>query len=107
MGIPKTGEPSAVNPDASDVCTMLKEAGLHRLRTPHQVHMDCGSGYSRPVVESHIASLLSRGAGQVRYTGLEGAVLQQGMTVLGHNSAVIVQIRHQQWSKRAQSSADC
>jgi hypothetical protein len=26
----------------------------------------------------------------VRYKGLEGAVLQQGMTVLAHNGAVIV-----------------
>jgi hypothetical protein len=102
VGIPKTVKPIAVNPDAHDVCTMLKEAGLHRIRTPHQVHMACASGYSRPVVESHIASLLSRGAGHVRYKGLEGAVLQQGMTVLGHNGAVIVRIRRQQLSKRAQ-----
>jgi hypothetical protein len=38
----------------------------------------------------------------VRDKGLEGAVLQQGMTVLAHNGAVIVRIRRQQWSKRAQ-----
>jgi hypothetical protein len=76
VGIPKTVEPIAVNPDAHAVCTILQEAGLHRIRTPHQVHMACASGYSRPVVESHIASLLSRGAGQVRDKGLEGAVLQ-------------------------------
>jgi len=54
------------------------------------------------VVESHIASVLARGAGHVRYKGLEGAVLQQGMIVLAHNGAVMVRIRQQQWSKRAQ-----
>jgi len=54
------------------------------------------------VVESHIASLLARGAGHVRYKGLEGAVRQQGMTVMAHNGAVIVHIRQQQRSKRAQ-----
>ena len=54
------------------------------------------------MVESHIASLLARGAGHVRYKGLEGAVLQQGMTVLAHNGAVMVRIRRQQLSKRAQ-----
>jgi hypothetical protein len=54
------------------------------------------------VVESHIARVLARGAGHMRYKGLEGAVLQQGMTVLAHNGAVIVRIRRQQWSKRAQ-----
>jgi hypothetical protein len=100
VGIAKTVEPIEVNPSAQDVSDILHEAGLHRKRTPYQVHLACASGYSRPVVESHIASLLSRGAGRVRYKGLEGAVLQQGMTVLGHNGAVIVRIRRQQVSKR-------
>jgi hypothetical protein len=102
VGIPKTVEPIETNPSAQDVLDILNEAGLNRKRTPYQVHAACASGYSRPVVESHIASLLSRGAGQVRYKGLEGAVLQQGMTVLAHNGAVMVRIRRQQWSKRAQ-----
>jgi hypothetical protein len=102
VGIPTTVEPIEVNPSAQDVLDILNAAGLNRKRTPYQVHLACASGYSRPVVESHIASLLSRGAGHVRYKGLEGAVLQQGMTVLGHNGAVIVRIRRQQVSKRAQ-----
>jgi hypothetical protein len=102
VGIPKTIEPIAPTPSAQDVLTILNEAGLNRQRTPHQVHLACASGYSRPVVESHIASLLARGAGHVRYKGLEGAVLQQGMIVLAHNGAVMVRIRRQQLSKRAQ-----
>ena len=102
VGIPKTVEPIKTNLNAKDVFTILTEAGLHRKRTPYQVHLACASGYSRPVVESHIASLLARGAGHVRYKGLEGAVRQQGMTVLAHNGAVIVRIRRQQLSKRAQ-----
>ena len=102
VGIPKTVEPIKTHPSAQDVADILNEAGLNRKRTPYQVHLACASGYSRPVVESHIASLLARGAGQVRYKGLEGAVLQQGMTVLAHNGAVMVRIRRQQLSKRAQ-----
>jgi hypothetical protein len=102
VGIPKTIEPIEANPSAQDVRAILTEAGLHRQRTPHQVHLACASGYSRPVVESHIASLLTRGAGQVRYKHLKGAVVQQGMTVMAHNSAVLVRIRHQSLSKRAQ-----
>jgi hypothetical protein len=102
VGIPKTIEPPPTHPSAQDVFTILTEAGLHRKRTPYQVHLACASGYSRPVVESHIASLLSRGAGQVRYKGLEGAVVQQGMTVMAHNGAVLIRIRHKQLSKRAQ-----
>jgi hypothetical protein len=101
VGIPKTVEPIKAQLSAQDVWDILNAAGLHRKRTPYQVHVACASGYSRPVVESHIASLLARGAGQVRYQGLEGAVLQQGMTVLAYNGAVIVRIRRQQWSKRA------
>ena len=54
------------------------------------------------MVESHIASLLARGAGQVRYKGLQGAVVQLGMTVMAHNGAVGVRIRQQRLSKRAQ-----
>ena len=102
VGIPKTVEPIDPNPSAEDVLHILNEADLHRKRTPYQVHLACASGYSRPVVESHIASLLSRGAGQVRYKGLEGAMVQQGMTVMAHNGAVVVRIRQQQLSKRAQ-----
>jgi hypothetical protein len=54
------------------------------------------------VVESHIATLLSRGAGTVRYKGIEGAVVQQGITVMSYNGAVLVRIRQQKMTKRAQ-----
>ena len=66
------------------------------------MHLACASGYSRPVVESHIAALMSRGADHVRYKGLEGAVVQIGMTVMAYNGAVLVRIRQQRLSKRGQ-----
>ena len=102
VGIPKTIEPVKAHPTPEEIHDLLHGAGLHRIRTPHQVQLACATGYSRPVVESHIASLLARGAGQVRYKGLEGALRQQGMIVLAHNGAVMVRIRRQQLSKRAQ-----
>jgi len=102
VGIPKTIEPIEPHPSAQEVLDILNGAGLNRKRTPHQVHLACASGYSRPVVESHIASLLSRGAGQVRYKGHPGAVVQLGMTVMAHNGAVVVRICQQHLSKRAQ-----
>lgn len=102
VGIPKTVEPINAHPSAQEVLDILNEAGLNRKRTPHQVHLACASGYSRPVVESHIAALLSRGAGSVRYKGMEGAVVQQGMTVMSYNGAVLVRIRQQKLTKRAQ-----
>src|SRR6266852_8851799 len=102
VGIPKSVKPIDPNPSAEEIHDILNEAGLTRQRTPYQVQLACACGYSRPVVESHIASLLARGAGQVRYKGLQGAVVQQGMTVMAHNGATLVRIRQQRLSKRAQ-----
>ena len=102
VGIPKSVQPIAPHPSAEEVRDSLNEAGLHRKRTPYHVQLACACGSSRPVVESHIASFLSRGAGQVRSKGHPGAVRQQGMTVMAHNGATLVRIRQQQLSKRAQ-----
>ena len=102
VGIPKTVEPINPHPSAQEILDLLNEADLNRKRTPYQVQLACASGYSRPVVESHIASLLSRGAGTVRYKGLEGAMVQQGMTVMSYNGAVMTRIRQQKMTTRAQ-----
>jgi hypothetical protein len=102
VGIPTTVTPLNPTPSQQEVKKILSMSGLERSRTPHQVHLACASGYSRPVVESHIATLMARGAGQVRYKGLEGAVIQIGMTVMAHNGAVLVRIRQHHLSKRGQ-----
>jgi hypothetical protein len=102
VGIPKTIERIHPTPTSDEILTQLNEAGLNRQRTPYQVHLASACGYSRPVVESHIASLLSRGAGQLRYKGPHGAVVQLGMTVMAYNGAALVRICQQRLSKRAQ-----
>jgi hypothetical protein len=102
VGLPQTMEPITPQPSAQDVLPIRHEAGLNRQRTPHQVHVACARGSSRPVVERPIASVLARGAGLVRSPGLEGAVLHQRMTVLAHNGAVMVRIRPHHLSKRSQ-----
>lgn len=66
VGIPKTIAPVKAHPSPEEIRDILNEAGLNRQRTPYQVQLACACGSSRPVVESHIASLLARGAGQVR-----------------------------------------
>ena len=101
VGIPRIVAPLPPSPTQEEVRGSLTAAGLHRKRTPHQVHLAFACGYSRPVVESHIASLLARGAGQIRYKGLQGAVVQLEMTVIAHNGAAMVRIRRRQLSKRA------
>lgn len=60
------------------------------------------SGYSRPVVESIIASLLSRGAGELRYKGWHGARVQFSMAVMAHNAATVRRIRYGRLTTRAQ-----
>ena len=77
-------------------------AGVHRKRTPRQVQLACAVGYSRPVVESIIASVLSRGAGQLRYKGWHGACVQLTMAVMAHNAATVRRIRCGQLTSRAQ-----
>lgn len=66
MGIPPSLEPINPAPSAQEVLDILNASGLNRIRTPHQVHLASASGYSRPVIEGHIATLMARGAGQVR-----------------------------------------
>ena len=68
---------------------------------PSQVHLACACGYSRPVVESIMASLLYRGAGRLTYKGHRGAIVHTGMAVMAHNAATLVRIHDYRLSKRA------
>jgi hypothetical protein len=102
VGIPHTVEPLPPAPTPAEVRRLLTEAGLNRKRTPHQVQLACASGYSRPVVESIIASLLCRGAARITYKGHRGAIVQVGMAVMAHNAATLRRIHQDRLSKRAQ-----
>jgi hypothetical protein len=102
VGIPASVEPINPAPSPEEVLDLLNASGLNRIRTPRQVQLACISGYSRPVVEGHIATLMARGAEQMRYKGLEGAVIQMGMTVMAHNGAVLVRVSQQRLSTRGQ-----
>ena len=102
VGIPQTVAPLSPSPTPEDIRQMLTEAGLHGQRTPHQVQLACAAGYSRPIVESLIASLLGRGAARITYKGQRGAVVQLGMTIMAHNAATVVRIHHNRLSTRAQ-----
>jgi hypothetical protein len=101
VGIPTTVAPLPLSLTPEDVSRMLDEADLHGIRTPTQVHLACAGGYSRPVVESIIASLLCRGAGCLTYKGHRGALVQTGMAVMAHNAATLVRIHDYRLSKRA------
>jgi hypothetical protein len=101
VGIPRTVEPLAPTPSPEVIAEVLTVAGLRRKRTPRQVQLASAAGYSRPVVESIIASLLSRGAGQLRYKGWHGACVQLTMAVMAHNAATVRRIRHGRLTTRA------
>jgi hypothetical protein len=102
VGIPHTVAPLTPVPTPEEVRQILTAAGLPHPRTPAQGRLACACGYSRPVVESIIASLLSRGAARLTYKGHRGAIVQMGMTVMAHNAATVVRIHQDRLSKRAQ-----
>ena len=101
VGIPKTVAPLPLAPTPEDVLRSLDEADLHHIRTPSQVRLAYAGGYSRPMVESIIASLLCRGVGHLTYKGHRGAIVQTGMAVMAHNAATLVRIHEYRLSKRA------
>jgi hypothetical protein len=101
VGIPKTVGPLPPSPTVEEALRILEEADLHGIRTPSQVDLACACGYSRPVVESVIASLLCRGAGRLTYKGHRGAIVHTGMAVMAHNAATLVRIHEYRRSKRA------
>jgi hypothetical protein len=103
VGIPTTVAPLPLSPAPEDVLRILHEADLHHIRTPTQVHRAYACGYSRPVVESIIASLLCRGAGRLSYKGHRGAIVQTAMAVMAHNAATLVRIHEYRLSKRART----
>jgi hypothetical protein len=101
VGIPKTVEPLPSSPTPEDVLRLLNEEDLPQALTPCQVDLAYACGYSRPVVESIMASLLCRGAARVTYKGHRGAIVQTGMAVMAHNAATLVRIHEYRLSKRA------
>jgi hypothetical protein len=101
VGIPRTVAPLPPAPTAEDIFRSLEAADLHHIRTPTQVQLAYACGYSRPVVESIIASLLCRGAGRLSYKGHRGAIVHMGMAVMAHNAATLVRIHQSRLSKRA------
>jgi hypothetical protein len=103
VGIPRTVDPLPPAPTAEDICRSLEEADLHHLRTPTQVQLAYACGYSRPVVERLMASLLRRRAGCLSDKGHRGAIVQTGMAVMAHNAATLVRIHDDRLSKRART----
>jgi hypothetical protein len=101
VGIPKTVDPLPPSLTVEEGLRILDEADLHGIRTPSQVDLACACGYSRPVVESVIASLLCRGAAHLTDKGHRGAIVQTGMAVMAHNAATLVRIHEYRLSKRA------
>jgi hypothetical protein len=101
VGIPKTVAPLPPSPTVEEALRILEEADLYGVRTPSQVDLAGACGYSRPVVESVIASLLGRGAGRLTYKGHRGAIVPTGMAVIAHNAATLVRIHEYRLSKRA------
>jgi len=107
IGMPTTVEPIHPTPSQQEVRDMLTMSGLRGSGPRSTCTLPGRVAPGVPVVESPIATLMSRGAAHVLYTGLQGTGVQMGMTVMAHNGAVWVRIQQQRLSKRGQNSADC
>jgi hypothetical protein len=103
VGLPKPIAPLPPSSTPEDVLQILDEADVHGIRTPSQVHLACACGYSRPLVERLMASLLGRGAGRLTYKGHRGAIVHTGMAVMAHNAATLVRIHDYRLSQRART----
>jgi hypothetical protein len=103
VGLPQTVDPLPPSPPAEDVLRILDAAELHRIRTPSPVDLACARGYSRPVVERLMASLLCRGAAHLTSKGHRGAIVHTGMAVMAHHAATLVRIHEYRLSKRART----
>lgn len=68
-----------------------------------QVEIAYACGYSRPFVEGMIEGLVCRGGAHITYKGHRGAIVQTEMTILASNAAVLVRIRQNRLTKRAQT----
>jgi hypothetical protein len=103
VGIPNTVDPLSPSPTPEDVFRSLEDADLHHIRTPTQVQLAYACGYSRPGVESLMASLLGRGAARLTSQGPRGAIVHTGMAVMAHHAATLVRIHEYRLSKRART----
>jgi hypothetical protein len=92
VGLPKTVEPLPPSPSPEGVSRSLSEAGWQDIRTPTQGPLACAGGYSRPVVERIMASLLGRGPGQLADKGHRGAIVHTGRAVMVHRTATLGRI---------------
>jgi len=102
VGILRTVEPLSPTPSTEARQELLTTADLPGKSSPRQVQLACAASYSRPVVESIIASLLSRGVGQLRYKGWHGVCVQLTMAVMAHNAATVRRIHLSRLTTRAQ-----
>jgi hypothetical protein len=102
VGMPTSVEPIHPAPSPAEVLAILNASGVNRLRTPRQVRLAGARGDRRPGGAGPMATLRTRGADQVRDKGLEGAVIQMGLTVMAHHGAVWVRVGQQRLAKRGQ-----
>jgi len=102
VGIPETLDPLPSKPTPEQIQAVQQEFPAGKDPSAHQVRTAFACGYSRPFVESLIETLSCRGAGQIRYKGHRGAILQVTAGVLACNGATLVRIWQGRLSKRAQ-----
>lgn len=102
VGIPTSIEPIPKVPTPEMLQEVLQTPLLGEQQNATQIKTAYACAYSRPFIESLIASLICRGATQIKYKGHRGAVIQVGMAIVTANATTLVRIKQNRLSKRAQ-----
>jgi hypothetical protein len=102
VGIPQTIDPLPPKPTPQQIQAVQQQITTGPIPTARQIQTAFACGYSRPFIESLIETLSCRGAGQIKYKGHRGAILQVTAATLACNGATLVRIQQGRLSKRAQ-----
>tara|TARA_B000000460_G_C21514168_1_gene392557 strand:- start:29 stop:964 length:936 start_codon:yes stop_codon:yes gene_type:complete len=102
VGMPQTTNPIPAVPTCEMVQTQQQETKFDPPASKTRIKIAYACGYRRPVVESLIECLASKGATRIKYKGHRGAIIQTTAAILACNGDTLVRIKHNRISKKAQ-----
>ncbi len=100
-GIPRTIAPLSPKPTPEDIQRIQNTPDLKGTPSATQISIACACGYSRPLVESLITHLASRGGTHIKSKGHRGATIQVATAIMATNAGTLVRIQNDQLTPRA------
>ena len=100
-GIPRTIAPLSPKPTPEDIQRIQNTPDLKGTPSATQISIACACGYSRPLVESLITHLASRGGTHLKSKGHRGATIQGATAIMATHAGTLVRIQNDQLTPRA------